>query len=273
MDKKNDNLTNETVPNQQTNNPVKPSTEAQQSPITQPANNIINQPVSPASSQPSAQPVPAQPTAQPAPAQPAPAQPAPIQPNIDQPITSQPITGENTAINTNEHQLKPKSNQKKTAIIISIVAGIILLAVIIILIIVFLGGGGKTISCKSKTSMMGIDMDFETSIKVKDGKISSGNVDAIINLKSLSDTYASQEQTLVDSIVENYKKQCADGCSFTHEYAQHDYLKVSTTYDVSGVDSIVYTSETDNLSTEELADQIQSNLESTMPGETTCQQN
>lgn len=196
--------------------------------------------------------------------------PTPVQPSpqpTGQPLPPQPLDPATASAPASSNESK-----KKLYLIIGCVVGAIaIIAIIIVLLVVFLNGGTKTVSCTQKETMMGLEIEAKTNVKVANGKILGGDVEATINLNNLSSLYASHEQELVDSILESYQKQCEEGCKTDHEYVEGDHLKITAEYDETGVKELVYSYGIENKSAQEIADKIQESLERS--GNTTCKQN
>ena len=215
-------------------------------------------PPTPTPAQPNVQPVP-QPTPQPAPQQAPQPMGQPFPPQVPDPT----MAGTPTT---------PEKSKKNLPLIIGCIVGVVaVIAIVVVLLLVFLKGGSKTVSCTQTASMMGIDIEGTTNIEVTDGKILGGDMTATINLKNLSELYASHEQELVDSILENYQSQCNEGCTYDHDYVAGDHLTINAKYDVGGMDDLVYTSGIEGKSAQEIADKIQQTLEQSSG--TTCKQN
>ncbi|MBR3230865.1 hypothetical protein IKF73_02470 [Candidatus Saccharibacteria bacterium] len=214
----------------------------------QPVEQPVVPPVEPPVAQPTPQPIAAQPVEQPS-AQP-PAQP------VAQPVMSEPAAG---ALNTSTPNAK-----KKTGLVVGLIVGILAVAGIVAALLIFLpkGGGEKVVSCATNTTTMGISIDTEANVRVKDGEITDGDMVVSVDLKSLRDSYRAQEQTLVDSLTSSYEKLCTDHCTLDYDYTKGDSVRYTLQYDGDGVDAIVYSYGTEKLSAQEIADKIQDALES-----------
>lgn len=248
----------------------------------------VNQPVPP--NQPEPQPVPVQPmpAPQPVPEQPAPVppvveQPAPVppvaeppempqpeqpmpSPAMEQPIVSGPVDANNQA--TTDAGAK-----KKTGLIVGCLvgAGVVIAAIVAVLFLfVFKGGGEKTVSCTASATAMGISIDLEYNVNIKDGEIPSGEIITNVNLKTMSDLYKKREKEIVDSLVDSYKSQCDDGCSFSHDYVEGDHVKLTMKYEGEGTSKIVRTYGIEGKSAQEIADKVQESIEKT--DSATCKQ-
>ena len=223
------------------------------------------------------EPATAEPATQTAPAEPAAAEPAkaesapkpaestaaaPTQLAAGQAVASTPAADANSAAK--------KPNPNKNKIIVGCAIGGAVIVLVIVLLVIFLSGGGITISCTMDNSVMGIDMKGESNIHVVDGGISGGDITASVDLKTLSSTYKNYEKEIVDTVVEEYENRCKDHCSFTHDYAEGDYLKMTLTYDSEGIKEIASTSSLEGKSAQEIADTIKKNAEQSSG--TTCRQ-
>ena len=239
----------------------------------------VNQPLPP--SQPEPQPIPEQPV-QPVveqPVQPIPEQ--PVQPVVEQPVQpTQPVVdpamGQPIVSNPTEtggQNTGETGTGKKTGLIVGccVGAGVVIIAIIAVLFLfVFKGGGEKTVSCTASTTAMGIDINLEYNVHIKDGKIPSGDIITDVNLKTMSDLYKKREKEIVDSLVDSYKSQCDDGCSFSHDYVEGDHVKLTMTYEGEGVSKIVHTYGIEGKSAQEIADKVQESIEKT--DSATCKQ-
>jgi len=226
-----------------------------------PAAEPVNRPVPP--SQPEPQPAPVQPM--PAP-QPVPEQPAPVPPAVEQPAINGP-----TEVN---NQTTPNTGaKKKTGLIIGCLVGVgvVIAAVVAVLFLfVFKGSGEKTVSCTASTTAMGIDINLEYNVNIKDGEIPSGEIITDVNLKTMSELYKKREKEIVDSLVDSYKSQCDDGCSFSHDYIEGDHVKLTMKYEGEGTSKIVHTYGIEGKSAQEIADKVQESIEKT--DNATCKQ-
>lgn len=214
-------------------------------------------PPTPTPAQPNVQPVP-QPTPQPAPQQAPQPMGQPFPPQVPDPsMAGAPTT--------------PEKSKKNLPLIIGCIVGVVaVIAIVVVLLLVFLKGGNKIVSCSQTASMLGIDIEGKTDIEVTDGKILGGKLEATINLKNLSELYASHEQELVDSILESYQSQCNEGCKYDHDYVAGDHLKITAEYDENTIKEVVYSIGTEGKSAQEIADKIQETLEQSSG--TTCTQ-
>ena len=101
------------------------------------------------------------------------------------------------------------------------------------------------------------------SLDIKDGEIPSGEIITDVNLKTMSDLYKKREKEIVDSLVDRYKSQCDDGCSFSHDYVEGDHVKLTMKYEGEGTSKIVHTYGIDGKSAQEIADKVQESIEKT----------
>ena len=189
-----------------------------------------------------------------------PVQPMPQQ-GLDQPTgqAAQPATG--TASNPANQGTK-----KKTGLIIGCVIGVIaiVVAVVVVLLLVLPGQGGeRTVSCTTSATTMGIDVNSEANVKIKDGKLSDGNMTINVDLANMPSSYKNYEENLVDSLTSQYEKYCDDDhCVFDYNYTEGDSVKYVLQYDNEGVKEIVWVYGGDNMSTQAVADKVQEALES-----------
>ena len=217
------------------------------------ANQVTEQPIPPTQTTQPVQPVqPTQPIAQ------------PIQPA--QPIQGQPFAQPIPNIPNNNN----KNSKKKTGIIIGCLLGAVaIITLVTVLLIVLPKNGEKTVSCTTDTTIMGVDLNIETDVIVKDGEISGGKITANVNLKTMQDYYKDHEQEMVDRMTESYKDNCEDHCTFDYNYTKGDNVKYIMQYDKESVDQIVRSYGTENMSAQEIADKVQKALEGY---NTTCTQ-
>ena len=214
----------------------------------------VNQPVPP--SQPEPQPVPVQPM--PAP-QPVSEQPAPVPPAVEQPVINGPTE-------VNSQTISNAGAKKKTGLIVGCLVGavaVIAAVVAVLFLFVFKGSGEKTVSCTASTTAMGIDINLEYNVNIKDGEIPSGEIITDVNLKTMSELYKKREKEIVDSLVDSYKSQCDDGCSFSHDYVEGDHVKLTMKYEGEGTSKIVHTYGIEGKSAQEIADKVQESIEKT----------
>ena len=165
----------------------------------------------------------------------------------------QPVT--NNPVNT--------SNTNKKGLLVGCVLGVVVIILVVILFVFFFKGGGKTVSCTIKEDVLGMNIEGETNINVKDGEIIGGTESINVDLKSMSETYKKYEQELVDGIIEHYENYCEEQCTFSKDYVEGDYLKLTMQYEGEGVDSVVYTYGIEDSSAQEIADMIQKSMEET----------
>lgn len=232
----------------------------------------VNRPVQPSQPEPQPAPVQPMPAPQPVPEQPVPVppaveQPAPVSPAAEPPVIpqpEQPITSGPTE--TNNQTTTDTGTKKNTGLIVGCLVGavaVIAAVVAVLFLFVFKGGGEKTVSCTASTTAMGIDIDLEYNVNIKDGEIPSGEIITDVNLKTMSDLYKKREKEIVDSLVDSYKSQCDDGCSFSHDYVEGDHVKLTMKYEGEGTSKIVHTYGIDGKSAQEIADKVQESIEKT----------
>lgn len=192
------------------------------------------------------------------------------QSNVNQPVeqpTGQPVA---QPINQPVVDVSAGSNKsKKKMIIIGAIAGVAVIALIVVLLVVFFGHSEKTVSCTTQDSMMGINIEAKTNVKVGDGKLLGGDVAVNVDLTTMRDIYKDYEQELVDEVIDSYKSRCEDHCTFSDDYAAGDYIKITMQYDEEGVDELVYTYGIEGKSAQEIADKIQESMERS---DTVCEQ-
>ena len=186
----------------------------------------------------------------------------PIDHLINQPATS--------SLNMGSPAINSKEKNKKTGIIIGSIIGCVLVIIAVVILVIFLmKNNEKTVSCTSSMEMYGIDMSNKTEVIVGSGAILSGSIVVNVNFKNINEMYADYEKNIVDSVMDEYKYQCKDYCSFDHEYVEKDHLTLTLKYNKEGIDNLVVTSGIEGKSAQEIADKIQKNLEETGA---TCEQ-
>lgn len=181
-----------------------------------------------------------------------------------QPIQNQPITQPMPNIPNSNGQ----NTKKKAGIIVGCSIGAVaIIALVAFLLITLLKPGEKTVTCAMNTTTMGITVNGETNVKVKDGEISSGDMTINVNLKTMRDSYKDYEKDIVDEMTERYKSHCEEHCTFDYTYNEGDNVKYTMQYDKEGVDEIVWSYGTEGMSAQEIADKVQETLEGS---DTTC---
>lgn len=167
------------------------------------------------------------------------------------------------------------SNPKKKIFIVGGIVGIAVIALIVVLLVVFLNHGAKIVSCTTHSTTMGTNIDAETNFKVEDGKIVGGDQTVNFDLKTLNEEYAafaSSEKETVDEMNERYRSRyCEEHCTFLSDYVEGDHLKITMKFDEEGVDNFIYAYGTEDMSAQEIADEIQESME--RDEDTTCKQN
>lgn len=193
-------------------------------------------------------------------------QPAPVMP--EQPVAQPLVNGGAPETNT--------AGPKKTnmALICAIIGGVVLIAVVVVLLIVFLGHGGKTVSCTYSRDIYGMSIKAEYNIKVENGRIPGADATVTIDLKNLSSTYKNSEKELVDSFMKSLESECKGSCKMNKDYVTGDYAKATLNYEEEGVtENLVYGFGFEKMSAQEIADELQEQLERSLPGGATCKQN
>lgn len=191
----------------------------------------------------------------------------------DNPISpAQPIVGQPSmapAGATSAAPTAPTNNKKKLFIIGGIAAGIAVIALVAVLLVIFLGHGTKTVSCTMNTTAMGITISGENNVQVGDGKILSSDIVVNADLATMNELYKDYEKEMVDEIIDRYKSKCEDHCVFDQEYIEGDHVKITLHYDEEGVDEVVYTYGIEDKTAQEIADELQKDMEDS---DTTCTQ-
>lgn len=203
-------------------------------------------------------------------------------PNQNQPLNqpvNQPVFQQTPPPIQNQPVIQPMPNipnsnsqksKKKIGIIVGCSVGVVaVIAVVAFLLIALLKHGEKTIACTMNTTTMGITINGETNVKVRDGEISGGDITINVDLKTLRDSYKDYEKEMVDEMTERYKNRCEDHCTFDYNYTEGDSVKYTMQYDKEGVDEIVWSYGVENMSAQEIADKVQGTLEGS---DTTCTQ-
>ena len=163
--------------------------------------------------------------------------------------------------------------KKKQGIIIGcIIGGIVIIAAVVVLLIVLLGrgaGAGKTVSCKSSTTIMGVDVAAENVFNIKDGEISSSVMKGTVDLKGLSSSYKAYEEQLAEQITSSVKANCTSHCKFSSKYNKGNNIEYTMEYDNVGAAEYVGTGgEEKSMTAQEIADNIVRSADSA----TTCTQ-
>ena len=65
----------------------------------------------------------------------------------------------------------------------------------------------------------------------------------------------------MDRITEDYKERCKEHCVFNYDYIEGDSAKYTMQFDKEGVDEIVWSYGTENMSAQEIADKVQETFE------------
>lgn len=162
--------------------------------------------------------------------------------------------------------------KKKQGIIIGCtIGGIVIVAAVVVLLIVLLTGrgAGKTVSCKSSTTIMGIDVAAENVFNIKDGEISSSVMKGTVDLKSMSSSYKAYEEQLAEQITSSVKANCTSHCKFSSKYNKGNNIEYTMEYDNVGAAEYVGTGgEEKSMTAQEIADNIVKSADSA----TTCTQ-
>ena len=106
--------------------------------------------------------------------------------------------------------------------------------------------------------------DAQIDVTIEDGKIPNSHVVMKLDLKDLNGLYRDYESTFVDTVTEQYEKQCNDGyCTLSHEYAEGNYAIYDINYDEDGTAKyvVIYT-DIKEMSAKQIADKVQDVLES-----------
>lgn len=190
----------------------------------------------------------------------------PVFQQTPQPIQNQPIIQPIPNIPNGNNQ----KSKKKIGIIVGCSVGVVaVIAVVAFLLITLLKHREKTVACTMSTTTMGITINGETNVKVRDGEISGGDITINVDLKTLQNSYKNYEKEMVDKMTKQYKNRCEDHCTFDYNYVEGDNVKYTMQYDKEGVDEIVWSYGTENMSAQEIADKVQKTLEDS---DTTCVQ-
>ena len=163
-----------------------------------------------------------------------------------------------------------KESKNKKGLIIGCAVGVVVIAAIIVTVVLLMKGGEKTVSCNMSQTVMGVTANSEANVKVTNGKVLGGDMTVKIDLKSLSDFYKSYESEMADSMINSFKKQCTENCTFNHAYTAGDNITITMEYDENGVSNMVRTYGAENMSAQAIADKIQETFEKQTG--TTCTQ-
>lgn len=161
--------------------------------------------------------------------------------------------------------------KKKKILIIGCSAGAAIIILIVALLIVLLSKGGvKTVVCNAEQSVFGISVKNELRITAGNGEISSASSVVDVDLTTLGDTYKAYESQIVDSLSESFEEQKENGCEVEQSYTKGESMKI-TLRAKKGTGCLTSANvDTENKSAQEIADEVQDLLESSISG--TCKQ-
>lgn len=220
-------------------------------------------PMQPAPEQTPMQPISEQPTAQPMPEQSL-AQPMPGQVLVGSPAI-QPVgqSAINTPTTIDEVGGTAKRKKQKT-LIIGIVVGVIAVAAIIaVLLIILLGGGSKTVAC-NMSSNDGVNIVSSGTFKVGNGKILSAEMVMDADLKTMDEDSRSFEGMFVGLTESSVKVLCEEyNCTFDSDYVEGEHLRITAEFKEGTKYALPADYEIADKSAQEIADQLQKELEKT----------
>lgn len=163
-----------------------------------------------------------------------------------------------------------KGSKNKKGLIIGCAVGVVAVAAIIVAVVLLMKGGEKTVSCNMSQTVMGVTANSEANVKVTDGKVLGGDMTVKVDMKSLSGFYKNYESEMADSLINSFKKQCTENCTFDYNYTEGDSINITMTYDENGVSNMVRTYGAEGMSAQAIADKIQETFEKQTG--TTCTQ-